>query len=990
MQTLTSPVVACGFRSLVVPLLVVLAGCSGSDSVTVEGDVPIAYVKRPTSTLGSSTDAIRTGSGGDLYILDKSSPSAAEQNITSGYTQGRGDVSDPEVSYDGRKLLFAMKVPNQQDWGIYEYDIAAKTTRKIVCSAPRQGNDVDPAYLPDGRIVFASDRQADSEHLASYRYHDEYERETVTNLHVMDADGRNCRQITFNQSHDRNPTVRMNGEIMFSHWDHVGGRNEFSVFKINQDGSNLFTLYGSHSPGDSYLHPREMPDGRVITTVMALSGTRDGGSLEILDVEHYSDEDAPGENAGPNQLGEMKGQFQVTRLTATTDVTPEDQEAIRGRGLSRRLGRYSTPYPLWDGTGRVLVVWSPSQPTAGTDEIGRAIQVEGTPRYGIYMLDLNKAKMAMVLPPQDGYAYADPVAIQPRPLPAVRPAVLARDPSIPPQQGLLNVNTVYDTDRLGRMGSAVLAADNGEAIPTSNGRPNIGAMKQPGTPGYESRVARFFRITKAVPTPQGLSVQAIGETDFELQQIVGYGVIEPDGSLRAHVPANTPITITALDQHGRAFTPHTNWIQALDGERRFCRGCHSTRLTTTIAGSADLLNTPSAAAGSSNPPHPDPATASPASSSTATMAEARTATAVTAAGGGPGALKLKPNIDYSDFWTPLYNARSGTAVTSQGSIRVDYSGLTNPPTVKGPASCRTAGGLPNEAGWDVTQCSIAINYPDHIQPIWTRVCVSCHGSTNPEAGLDLSAEEEREFRRHRSYQQLMIDEPVLDANQNVRTEINRNGEIEIVRIGRSAPVAAGSARESRLIERLFEEPLRASAPAGTVRSYCDVTGRDAQSGAPIWGQSLTTSPAPCRDHRNMLTAAEKRVISEWIDLGGQYYNDVYDSSGSLRSNAAALNRTTFNCQIQPMLDTQCASCHAPFGSGGVENAQFNGRRYVLTGQGNGDFSATATMVTTFNPPSDSRLLQAIANAVHTGALGSGQTTAYSAFQSWIAGTLTCP
>src|SRR5882672_4549301 len=85
-----------------------LGACSGgssSDSVTVEGNVAVAYVKRPVSALGNPTDSVVTGQGGDLYIREKSSPSASETNVTGAYTQGRGDVSDPEVSYDGTKLL---------------------------------------------------------------------------------------------------------------------------------------------------------------------------------------------------------------------------------------------------------------------------------------------------------------------------------------------------------------------------------------------------------------------------------------------------------------------------------------------------------------------------------------------------------------------------------------------------------------------------------------------------------------------------------------------------------------------------------------------------------------------------------------------------------------------------------------------------------------------------------------------------------------------
>ena len=113
-------------------------------------------------------------------------------------------------------------------------------------------DDVEPTYLPAGRgYVFTSNRQTKSsvnQALGrSYKARDEYERETVFNLHTMDADGGNVTQISFNQSHDRNPTVRQNGDIMFSRWDHVGGRNHFKVFRSKPDGTDMFILYGAHS-----------------------------------------------------------------------------------------------------------------------------------------------------------------------------------------------------------------------------------------------------------------------------------------------------------------------------------------------------------------------------------------------------------------------------------------------------------------------------------------------------------------------------------------------------------------------------------------------------------------------------------------------------------------------------------------------------------------------------------------------------------------------
>ena len=86
----------------------VLAGCSGggsNETVTVEGDVPIAYVKRSTAMSINPTDGTPSAPGGDLMIREKSSPGAPEPNLTARFTLGKGDVSDPEVSYDGKRIV---------------------------------------------------------------------------------------------------------------------------------------------------------------------------------------------------------------------------------------------------------------------------------------------------------------------------------------------------------------------------------------------------------------------------------------------------------------------------------------------------------------------------------------------------------------------------------------------------------------------------------------------------------------------------------------------------------------------------------------------------------------------------------------------------------------------------------------------------------------------------------------------------------------------
>lgn len=1010
MRPLTKPFIAVAVFS---PLAVLFLGaCSGesNDSTTTGNDVPVAYVKRPTGAFSNPTDSVNSADGGDLYVREKSSPSSPEVNITGSYTNGAGDVSDPEVSYDGTRLLFAMRCSAQSSpscynyrgagiydfsWNIWEYDLRTRQMRRLIDDSrvSRLGNDVDPAYLPGSKIVFTSTRQAttcnpqtsnspqppaavqcaaagSTPDAVGYLYTDEYEREPVTVLHVMNDDGTDIKQISFNQSHDRNPTVLDTGEIMYARWDHVGGRNQFSIFKINPDGTDYFVLYGAHSPGNSYLHPRPMPDGRVITSLMPLSGTREGGSLEIIDVANYSENNEPAEGVGvPNQLGRREGQFQASRLM-NTGASDSEHTAMRGMGVSP-LGRYTTPYPLFDGTNRVLVAYTPSQPVTENNAFVGTRTVEGAPQYGIWMLNMDRGTLSVVVPPQAGYLFSDPVAIQPRPEPAPKTGSGSVDPTLAGEGlGLLNVKSVYDTDGRGRMGSAVLAA--GESIPQSGGRPDLNAMKNPAnTTQYPSRVARFFRITKAVPTPAGLDRETIGEEEFEMQQIVGYGVIEPDGSMTARVPANTPVSITALDREGRGFTHHTNWIQARPGETRTCNGCHSPRRGAALNGTGVANNHPLATPGASE-----------------SMSETRV-------NNNQAVDVLRRDPSYTDFWTGVYNTAFNTNTTPESDIAFSYDGASglgghghaavpSPVRARNDASC-------DAASWNPVNCAIVINYETHIQPIWDQHCVSCHNGAAPAGDLDLSDTRSAVMGRLVSYQELLVGDPIFCTNPASTTPpctvglpiitINEDGEIRIQR--EPSLVNAGNSRSSTLIERLYEQELLA---AGTA-----------------------CGGSNCTNHAGMLNAAEKRLVSEWADIGAQYYNDPFDGSGNVRSARNALSRATFDTVIAPILlnnptdpvpGAGCAGCHRAFGGNGTStgpaNPTFAPNRYVLTGNLEGDFNATASMVTDVCAPDNSYLLlrprsTLSSNPPHpgTGTSGTGPavlpqgTPMYDAIYNWI-------
>ena len=989
---------ALGSWAGVTALAAAVAGCgsgsSASDSatVTVNGDVPIAYAMRVNTIGQNPTNGGPSAPGGDLMVREKSSASAIEHNITAQFTQGQGDAEGPDVSYDGKKIVFSMRCPTSSPakidgvaactghWNVWEYDmttggLTGGTFRRITSS---DSDDVDPTYLPAGRgFVFSSNRQAKSSvnqalgH--SYKALDEYERETVFNIHTVDAQGGNLQQISFNQSHDRSPTVRQNGDIMFSHWDHVGGRNHFKIFRAKPDGTDLFVLYGAHSDGNSFLHPRDMDPkgkyaGQVATDLMPLSKTHEGGALMFVDVANYSEQNTPANPGVPAQGGQVEATAQTLNYNG---------------GLSK-YGRISTPYPLWDGTDRVLVSFTPCEvtrknvgvvscSTLSADELARVsdtdrlvvdiqkddLQMNVPPSYAIYMFDPAAQTFLVVAAPPAGMMYTHPVALQARTEPnATDPTAV--DATLASQGlGLLEVRSIYDTDGLGRMGDGMLTAADlpagcttaiaktapADPLDTRAQVADIVRIKDPANAAYKCAPGQFIRAVRAVAPPSGMSGMrsAIGETEFEMQQILGYAPIEPDGSFKLTVPADTPIGLAVVDAKGRAFQTHTNWIQVRPGERRTCDGCHSPRRGGAINSGAVVNAMPAALN----------ATLAAAHGSGETMAATRTRL-------DPTALKLVNDMMYTDFWADTTKA----GVTAHPSVAWKYTG--------------------NAVAADDLKTPVPtngiINYPTHIAPIWTRdrganTCTNCH---NDPDKLDLAATVGGAGRAT-SYQELMVGDPILDPTTGLPETRIEEGVIVIARGAALVDTAAsegeafGLSRKSRLVEIMWGDTLLSDADAITAHP---------------------NPPSSAPDHSKMLNAGEKRIVAEWIDTGGKYFNDPFDPAANVRP--FGLDMTAFTSTVYPILLSTCAaSCHQAVGSDMNKipvGTSFRNNRLVFAGDPEGDYNVTLTMITNACSPASNYLLSKPSTVPHpTGA--TGVTTAvlpvgsanYNAIASWIAG-----
>ncbi len=847
-------------------LVLLLAGClnggEGQAPDPVVQDYAIAYVKRPlpeTDPDARSRDVF--SAGGDLYVRDLASPSAPERNITGAVTGGQGDVRDLEVSYDGTKLLFALRLPQienadpdeQPTWNIWEYDLTEDRLRRVIDSdiTAEAGQDRSPHYLPDGRIVFSSTRQRRArailldEGKPQFTALDEDRDEYAASLHVMNSDGTEIEQISFNPSHEFDPVVMPDGRIVFVRWDNMGASDAMNLYRLNPDGTGFELLYGAHSHDTGtddepvqFLDLRLMPDGRLLAALRPYERTGFGHDLVAIDVASYGDDQVP---TAANQGLQGRAQAAVTAF-----------EVLTGEGISPG-GRFAAAFPLWDGTDRLLVAWSQCRVTeAGrllpcTDERLTADGAEAAPPlYGLYVYDRKENTLLPLGQPEEGVIYTEVVALQPRDLPTViydKSAGNGLDADlVEAGTGVLHIRSLYDVD----------------GVDTAAG--GIAVLADPAQTTADQRVARFLRIVKAVSMPDRDLVRVRG-VDFGrssaqlMREIVAYAPVEPDGSVKIEVPANVPLTLSVLDSDGRRIGDrHENWFQLRPGETLECTGCHDHDSGRTH-GRRDAVTSAWAGAPATGQPFPN-TLASLWANYGESMAETRTRISCLT-----DCAARKPSVDlvYEDVWTdPVAAGRSPDA-----GFAYRYADLATAAPVS--AEC--------QARWQAG-CRIVIHYEQHIQPLWERdrgadTCTACHSRTDamgsprvPEGQLELVSDpSDQQSAHYTSFRELLYTDNELelaggvlqdrlvqatDGQGNPLYETDEDGNLILDGSGNPIPV-------------MVTVPVR---PAMSVR------------GAAASSRFFDLFAAG-GSHAGRLEPAELRLIAEWLDIGAQYYNDPF-------------------------------------------------------------------------------------------------------------------
>jgi len=335
----TTPVLrrAAGRRGLGALLLLMLAGCreSAPDDIIVEEETTeaIVFVK-----MKGEESLNRSWAEGNLYKLSPISPDGVVTPITN-FTGA--SISDPCVSFDGRRILFSMRPPTGGNRNIYEINADGTGLRQVTGGG---GHDFDPQYLPDGRIMFTSSRA---------RHMDEYNHSPSENLYTCNADGSGITRVSFNMSDDFDPTLLPDGRVVYTRWEHFGQQNRFPLFFANPDGSHFFHEFGPHNR--NFFHAQATPDGRLIAIESTMI-EEDAGPIVVLKLEQGPADPV----AGPSSL-----HWDVLTTQVNTDGAPW------------AYGAFKYPFPLGGNT----YVASYTLPAAGEADVD----------YGLYTFTLEQS-----------------------------------------------------------------------------------------------------------------------------------------------------------------------------------------------------------------------------------------------------------------------------------------------------------------------------------------------------------------------------------------------------------------------------------------------------------------------------------------------------------------------------------------------------------------------------------------------------------------------
>jgi len=403
-------------------------------------------------------------------------------------------------------------------------------------------DEVDPCYLPDGGIVYASDK--------AHRY-TPCGANNVANLWCCDADGRNQRRLSAGMDAERTPWVMADGRICFAKWDYVhrgmSGANYLGLWAINPDGTRTWILNGNkdfYSAGwPGYVKP--IPNSnRLVCTINDKHGLT--GLVATLDPARgpYNPQSVSLTSLGnPESTVDVLNKIAAGHALWKTDYPPTgrppNQKGPDGRSLNHYVN-WSDPYPFsedcflvtnYGENGQELCVMDGK----GNYEVIYSMKWENCPAHKINI-------EGREVPIGQGVFLTSVRPLMPR----------KREPVIPAttnwskRTGTLIMSDIYQGMRFGNVKRGSITS---------------------------------LMVLENLPQPLKYDFEGCWSLGVQTNSTRYWGSVpvEPDGSAYFNVPAVRSLSFVAVNDQGREVKYMRSQMTVMPGEVTGCIGCHENR-----------------------------------------------------------------------------------------------------------------------------------------------------------------------------------------------------------------------------------------------------------------------------------------------------------------------------------------------------------------------------------------------------------------------------
>ena len=495
----------------------------------------LVFIKRHRGSLPHMCDqyyGFTAVPGGGLFVL--SDPFGEHPKLTNllkdsvvrnGRLEGRkllpGSFLSPEVSYDGKTILFAYSENSQamQSWDeVFPPTKSGREWTTTNCyhvfkvNADGSGlvqltdgpwDDFDPCFLPSGRIAFISERRGG------------YVRCGVRacrsfNLCSMRPDGSDLVLLSYFDTNEWHPSVNNDGMIVYTRWDYIDRNTTIAhhLWTCYPDGRDPRAPHGNYPVRRqdrpfAELSIRSIPGSHRYVATAAPHHGYAFGSLVLIDLRNLDDH----------------ANSQIIRLTPEVPF-PEAEGPIRENEV------YGTPWPLSEDD--YLCVYDPR-----------------AENHGIYWIDRDGNKELIYRDPS--ILCLSPIPLRPRLVPPVIPeettqSAAAKRASDGDRPATIAVVNVYDSDF-------------------------------PWPEGTEITHLRVLQILpKSIPTRNTPRIGIAEQTNA--RAVLGTVPVWSDGSAYFEVPPGKLIYFQALDSRGMAVQSMRSGTYVHPGEHLTCQGCH--------------------------------------------------------------------------------------------------------------------------------------------------------------------------------------------------------------------------------------------------------------------------------------------------------------------------------------------------------------------------------------------------------------------------------